>query len=98
MVDTFEKAGIFLETDPTKDRVEFQVWPDVITDAKSVNWADVNVIGRSEPIKTYQSGAPRTFNFTLTFVASVDEGDEGTAAEVKKKIRYTSTTANTQKW
>ena len=87
LVDTFENAAIILETEPA-ERVEFQVWPDTITAAKSVNWADVNIIGRSEPVKTYQSGTPRTFNFILSFVASVDAGDQGTPEWVKENVNF----------
>lgn len=80
-------AGIFLTSDPSIG-VRFQLWPDSIEDAKSVNWAGVEVIGRSEPIQTYHSSSAQQFSFTLMFAASVDSADEGTPKAVKEKVDF----------
>jgi hypothetical protein len=83
----FEQAGIFLADDPGRG-VRWQVWPDEITDEKEVQWSDIPIIGRSEPIKTYFMSRQRTFGFTLAFVSSVDQDDSGDPAIVAEKVRF----------
>lgn len=80
-------AGIFLVSDPTIG-VRFQMWPDSIEDSKSVNWGSIDVIGRSEPVRTYHSSTAQMFSFTLMFVASVDADDQGTTKDVQDKVNF----------
>lgn len=80
-------AGIFLTSDPTVG-IRFQVWPDNISDYKNVKWSSIEVIGRSEPIRTYTSSSPQTFRFKLMFVASIDAADGGVASDVKRKVDF----------
>lgn len=95
-ISEFEKAGIFLaparsviDTDPTGlTGVRWQVWPDEITDEKSVEWGNIPIIGRSEPIKTYFASRQRVFAFSLFFVASADQSDGGTSESVRKKVNF----------
>lgn len=87
MVEVFLNSVIILEADPVQ-RVHFQVFPDPITDTKAVQWADVSVVGRSEPVKIYAGSGPRQFAFLLTFFASVDADDDGTPEQVKKKVEF----------
>jgi len=82
-----DSAGIFLASDVTKG-IRFQMWPDSIDDAKSVNWNNIDVIGRSEPLVVYHSSGPRELAFTLFFSASVDEKDEIGTAKVQEKVNF----------
>lgn len=82
-----DSGGIFLASDLTVG-VRFQMWPDSIDDSKSVNWAGIDVVGRSEPIMTYHSSTSQRFALTLVFHASVDASDEGTPGEVKRKVDF----------
>lgn len=82
-----ESAGIFLASDLTKG-VRFQLWPDAIEDTKSVNWANIEIVGRSEPILSYHSSNSQRFAFTLMFVASVDASDQETPEKVKRKVDF----------
>lgn len=82
-----DSAGIFLASDPSIG-VRFQLWPDSIEDSKSVNWTDIGVIGRSEPIQAYHSSSAQKFAFTLMFVASADGSDGGTTDEMIAKVDF----------
>ena len=48
-----------------------RILPD-ISDTKKANYADVNVIGRSSPIKTFSHSANRVIGIKLHFLASID--------------------------
>jgi len=95
-ITEFEKAGIFLA--PARSVIDinlveltgvrWQVWPDEISDEKSVEWGNIPIIGRAEPIKTYFASRQRVFAFTLFFVASADSNDGGTAEDVRKKVNF----------
>ena len=52
-------------------RIIFQYMPESFTETKQVNWADTDIIGRSEPVVGYRSSGPRIFNITLTLVAGL---------------------------
>lgn len=86
-VSEFESAGVFLASDPLVG-VRFQVWPSSIRDSKATNWSNIDIAGRSEPIKTYRSSTARKITLDLIFVASVDEKDEGTPKDVQKKVEF----------
>jgi hypothetical protein len=82
-----DSAGIFLASDPTQG-VRFQLWPEDITDIKSVNWAPIEVIGRSEPIMTYHSSSSQQFSFTLMFASSIDQADQETPEKVRDRVNF----------
>lgn len=71
-----------------KPRLNFQLMPDSISDYKTANWGDINVIGRAEPYRVYANSTPRTFAFSLKFIASTSQGDAGVIAEVKNKVHF----------
>lgn len=50
-------------------RIIFQYMPEAFTESKSVNYQDVDIIGRSEPVLGYRSSGARIFNIVLTLVA-----------------------------
>jgi hypothetical protein len=50
-------------------RVVFQYMPPEFSESKSVEYANVNVLGRSEPVLGYSHSGPRVFNITLTLAA-----------------------------
>lgn len=77
----------FILDHKTMDRVYFQMMPDSISDSKSVNWNQVQIVGRSHPILAYDSSAPRTFSFTLYFFAHPSHEDPTTQGEIVKNIR-----------
>ncbi len=87
MVNKIRNAAIVLEEDP-QERVTFQLMPESITDTKSVSWSDIPIAGRSEPIKVYAGCGPRSFSFSLTFCASVDQGDYGEPEEVVNSVSW----------
>lgn len=82
-----DSGGIFLASDITSG-VRFQCWPETISDAKSVNWASMDVVGRSEPILSFHSSTNRKLGLTLIFVASVDEKDEIGVAKVQQRVNF----------
>lgn len=82
-----ESAGLFLASDPTKG-VRFQMWPDNIQDSKVVNWSNIEVIGRSEPILAFHSSGSRELAFMLLFAASVDEADDIGVAKVQERVNF----------
>lgn len=69
-------------------RLRFQMMPDGISDSKSVNWNQIQIVGRSHPILGYDSSAPRTFSFTLTFFAHPSHDDPTSQSDVVKNIRF----------
>lgn len=50
-------------------RIIFQYMPEEFTESKTVNWAETDIIGRSEPVLGYRNSGPRIFNITLTLIA-----------------------------
>lgn len=52
------------------DRIYFKYTFDAFEENKSANYADINVIGRSEPILGYAGSGPRTFTIPLVFAAA----------------------------
>lgn len=67
--------------------VYFQMMPEV-TESKSVNWNQIEIIGRSHPILGYSSSAPRTVAFTLTFFAHPSTEDGTTLTDVSRNLRF----------
>lgn len=69
-------GGIFLVSDPSKG-VRFDLWPASVEDQKSVNWASIDVIGRSEPIPIYRGSGHQTIRFQVMLSSSVDNTEIG---------------------
>lgn len=86
-VAEIQSAYIMLEDD-LKQKVHFQLMPSSILEMKNVDWTDITVIGRSEPIRVYAGSGARIFSFSLMFVASVDQDDGGTSKGVVKKVNF----------
>ena len=82
-----DSGGIFLANDITSG-VRFQCWPETISDAKAVNWASMDIVGRSEPILSYHSSTNRKLGLTLIFVASIDEKDEVGTQKVQERVNF----------
>lgn len=82
-----DSAGIFLADDIAQG-VRFQCWPESISDAKAVNWASMDIVGRSEPILSYHSSTSRKLSLTLIFVASIDEKDEVGTRKVQERVNF----------
>lgn len=78
------------DSDSKDHKILFQTMPDKITDSKSANFSDAQIIGRSSPLKTYQFSSARKLNLTLEFFASLEANDEKTPGfgvqEVKRKV------------
>ena len=68
--------------------VRFQGVPNDFSEQKSATWNSTDIIGRSEPIRSYSSSTPRTVSLNLDFHASLDQGDGGTAGELENKILF----------
>jgi len=49
--------------------VKFTYMPQEFSESKAAEWANVNILGRSEPIVSYAWSGARKFNLTLFFVA-----------------------------
>ena len=86
-VRTDSSAYILLEDSPS-ERLEFQVFPEELSETKAADWPSVPIIGRAEPYKVYASSGSRLFTFTLGFFASVDEADQGTEEGVMSSVRF----------
>ncbi len=65
--------------------LEFTYMPQEFTESKSVDWQNINILGRSEPIVSYAWSGPRMFNITLWFVAHGERAD--LTDEVIKPVR-----------
>jgi len=69
----------------TKEHLSFEIegrelQPSDLTERKSANYTDVEVIGDSAPVPVYSSSSVRTISFSLTFYGRGDE--------VEKKISF----------
>lgn len=52
------------------DRIYFKYTFDAFEENKAANYADINIIGRSEPLLGYSGSGPRTFTIPLIFAAA----------------------------
>lgn len=87
-VHTYEHAALILNADP-RQKLYFQLMPDSLNVSKSAEWASTEVLGRSEPYRSYRSSSPRAISFTMRFFASVDQGDSGDPwDDVKRKADW----------
>jgi hypothetical protein len=82
-----ENDCMILDT-KTGEFIKFQMMPDSISDSKSVNWNQIQIVGRSHPILAYDSSASRTFSFTLYFFAHPSHEDPTTQGTVVENIRF----------
>jgi hypothetical protein len=83
----YQNAYIALEED-TRQRLEFQMFPEEITDTKNAEWAAVPIIGRAEPYRVYASSGPRSISLTLHFFASTDQDDTGVPDDVLQAVAF----------
>lgn len=63
-----EKQCQLIDTE-TNEALTFQMMPDGISDSKSVNWNNIEIIGRSHPVLGFASSGARTISLPLTFFA-----------------------------
>ena len=52
------------------DRLQFQWFPEEISDSVQPNWEAVDVLGRSEPFQNYSNTSAREFTLDLEFYAT----------------------------
>lgn len=52
-----------------EDRIEFSELPEELTLTRSANYIDIDIIGRSEPLKSYANSPSTMFEFTVKLVA-----------------------------
>jgi hypothetical protein len=69
------------------DRVSFQLMPEVISESKSANYAEIPIVGRSLPQLGYANSSSRVTNLSLQFVALQREG-KYTAEWVEQQVRW----------
>jgi hypothetical protein len=65
----------------TKEYLSFEIdgrklQPSELTERKSANFNDVEVIGNSAPVPVYSSSSARVISFSLTFYGNGDEVDK----------------------
>lgn len=66
--------------------VRFQINPEEIHDAHGADWLNNPIVGRSEPMKTWVGGTPRTFNFSIDMVSSFETGDDWSSEKMYRDI------------
>ena len=54
------------------DRITFTWMPEMFDESKQAEYANINIIGRSEPILGYSHSSPRVFQIPLVFAATTD--------------------------
>lgn len=54
------------------DRLEFTELPEELSLTRSANYIDIDIVGRSEPLKSYSNSPSTTFDFSVKFVAVGD--------------------------
>ena len=54
------------------DRLEFTELPEELSLTRSANYIDIDIVGRSEPLKSYANSPSTTFDFSVKFVAVGD--------------------------
>lgn len=59
----------------TRDALLFKSPSEDVSDSASPNYSDVDIIGRSSPLKAYNSTGPRTIDLTLSFAVSLHQND-----------------------
>jgi len=64
--------------------LEFVYMPAEFSESKAAEWANVNILGRSEPIVSYSHSGPRVFNLNLWFIV---HGERSYAQEILEPIR-----------
>ncbi|MCH8837255.1 MAG: hypothetical protein IIA60_05555 [Candidatus Marinimicrobia bacterium] len=60
-----------------EDRIEFSELPEEMTLTRSANYIDIDIIGRSEPLKSYANSPSTTFDFNVKLVAVGNALDAG---------------------
>lgn len=80
LIDLLAVAGSGpLVVDPgfeVPDRIHFVHTMDAFEESKTAEYANVNIIGRSEPVLGYSHSGPRVFNIPLHFVATKNPFEE----------------------
>ena len=66
-----------------RSKLVFEQMPFSFAEAKNANYADIGILGRSEPIKGYANSGPRQFNLNLKFVA-----ETSIELQVQEKVRW----------
>lgn len=85
---TYPKDFCFIKVMDNKnkelDTIRFQFMPKTISDIKSANYNDIQIIGRSSPFKSYANSGARGLAFALDFFANPESGS---ADMTPKKIK-----------
>lgn len=81
-------AQCFINAPSIGLKVTFQFMPDEISDSKSANYSDTEIIGRSHPIKGYSSSGARTLSFTLQFYMTDKSQNPLVTATALKSLCY----------
>jgi len=87
---TFDGANAMVEIHPdtpwavrgrfgAAKRLYFQFIDEAIPDSGNPRYNSIDVMGRSEAYMSYAGGENRKVNLSLSFVSSVNQGDEGEA-------------------
>ena len=79
------RAYIVVEDDPD-ERLEFQLWPQDLSNQKVAEYNDFPIVARSEPVRVYSHSGPSIFNFTLMYVSSISPADDPALTDEQKKI------------
>lgn len=76
-----------IDSKTVADRVSFQLMPEVISESKSANYAEIPIVGRSLPQLGYANSSSRQASLSLMFVALEREG-KYTAEWVENQVRW----------
>lgn len=67
----------------------FVLKPSSLSDSKQANFAQYDILGRSSPLFGYQTGPPRTIEFTLImFAEHIADGNKKTIDQVEQDKNF----------
>ena len=82
------RAKCYITELSTGDTLHFDHIPNQVTTQKAANWNDVEILGRSEPLKGYSGSSAKAISLALQFSASYDQDDEGTYEKLETRLNF----------
>ena len=67
-----DKNTVLPNNQVNDDRLEFTELPEELSLTRTANYIDIDIIGRSEPLKSYANSPSTVFDFSVKFVAVGD--------------------------
>ena len=71
-----------------RQKLLFDHFPETVDESITANWEDVEILGRSVPIRTYSNSSGRSFSLTLNFSASMYQNDDGSYVGLEIKLAF----------